>query len=52
MICDFPEDAKWLSQEERDFVKARLRKDVGESQRYKPLRMEDVLAVITDCKYN
>ena len=51
LICDFPEEAAWLTQEERNFVKTRLRKDVGESQRYKSLTLKDVLVVISDCKH-
>ncbi|EKM59630.1 uncharacterized protein PHACADRAFT_205855 [Phanerochaete carnosa HHB-10118-sp] len=29
LISDFPEEAKWLSAEEKDFVKTRLQEDVG-----------------------
>ncbi len=50
-ISDFPEEAKWLSQEEKEFVKARLYEDVGESRRDEPLTVKSVLAVFKDCTY-
>ena len=50
-ISDFPEEAKWLSQEEKEFVKARLYEDVGSSRRDEPLTAKSVLAVFKDCKY-
>lgn len=50
-IPDFPEDSKWLSDEERAYLKAKLLKDVGASARYKPLTARDVLGVFKDCKW-
>jgi hypothetical protein len=32
LIADFPEEAKWLSDDEKAFVKARLAEDMGDSQ--------------------
>lgn len=48
VICDFPEDAKWLTEEERRFVKARLQEDVGASQRHVPLTFKDIMKTIGD----
>ena len=50
-ISDFPEEAKWLSQEEKEFVKARLYEDVGASRRDEPLTVKSVLSVFKDCAY-
>ena len=49
VISDFPEEVKWLTSAERDFVETRLREDVGSSQRYRPLTVEAVLRTIKDC---
>ena len=50
LISDFPEETKWLSSDERDFVKARLIEDVGDSQRHSPLKVRDVFNIIKECK--
>lgn len=49
-ISDFPEDAKWLTEEEKEFVKARLYEDVGHSKRNESLTLRRVLDVFKDCK--
>ena len=49
-IADFPEDAKWLTNEERDFIIARLRADQGESGRTKSLTFVDIRHVLSDPK--
>lgn len=51
IIVDFPEEAKFLTDEERAFVKARLQGDVGESAREEKIKLKDVLAVFKDCKF-
>jgi hypothetical protein len=51
VISDFPEDVKWLTEEERQFVKARLQEDVGDSQRHRRLGIKEVLQTIVDRKY-
>jgi hypothetical protein len=51
VISDFPEDVKWLTEEERQFVKARLQEDVGDSQRHQRLGIKEVLQTIVDRKY-
>ena len=49
-IPDFPEEAKWLSQDEKNFVKSRLYEEVGDSQRLEPLTLKIVLDTMKDCK--
>ena len=48
-ISDFPEEVKWLTDEEKEFVKARLYEDVGHSKRHDPLTFETVMKVFKDC---
>ncbi|KAH9938667.1 major facilitator protein [Fomitopsis serialis] len=49
-ISDFPEEVTWLSPEEKEFVKARLHADVGQSRRHDPLTVRSVLSVFKDFK--
>lgn len=42
LITDFPEDAKWLNEDERAFVKARLRTDQGISELEQEISFRDV----------
>lgn len=46
----FPEDAKWLGEEERAYVKARLRKDQGRSAAERKITARDVGNVFKDFK--
>lgn len=50
LTTDFPEEAKWLSDDERAFVKARLAQDVGDSQLDARLTWRKVLGVFKDFK--
>lgn len=50
LIADFPEDVKWLTPEEREYIRVRLQDDVGESMRHKQLTPSDVLTVLKDRK--
>ncbi|EMD32285.1 hypothetical protein CERSUDRAFT_99677 [Gelatoporia subvermispora B] len=50
IITDFPEEAAWLSDDEKDFVKARLYEDVGDSKRLEPLTPRIVLNIFKDYK--
>ena len=50
VISDFPEEATWLSVEEKAFVKQRLYNDVGDSKRNIQVGFKDVLNVLKDCK--
>lgn len=47
---DFPEEVKWLSDEEREFVKSKLAKDVGKSAHHVKQDTRAVLGVLKDCK--
>jgi len=49
-IPSFPEDATWLSQPERDYVKARLRVDQGRSAAERKITLRDVGRVFKDYK--
>lgn len=50
LLPDFPEDVKWLSAEERAYVKARLRIDQGASARERKITLRDVGRVFKDYK--
>jgi len=50
LIPSFPEDATWLTQEERDYVKARLRVDQGNSAKERKITLRDVGRVFKDYK--
>lgn len=50
VIPDFPEDVKWLNEEEREFIKAKLQRDVGKSQHHLKPGLKDVLNVFKDYK--
>lgn len=50
LIADFPETAKWLNEEEKAFVKARLEEDVGDSGLTRKPTLKDVRRVFKDCK--
>ncbi|KAH8077733.1 MFS general substrate transporter [Cristinia sonorae] len=49
-ISDFPEEASWLTPTEKEFVKARLREDVGYSQHEKKLTLRLVWDTVKDVK--
>lgn len=46
----FPEEAKWLRDDERDFVRARLRVDQGHSGAERSITLKDVGKVMSDYK--
>lgn len=50
LISDFPEEAKWLTREEKQFVKDRLYEDVGDSQQDQPVTFRSALGVLKDYK--
>ena len=50
LITDFPEDAKWLNEDEKAFVKARLRSDQGISELEQTITFRDVRQVMGDYK--
>ena len=47
---DFPEESKWLTSEEKDYVSARLRVDQGRSARERQITAKDVGRVLMDYK--
>jgi hypothetical protein len=49
LLPDFPEEASFLSDQERDVVQRRLRADVGASAHEISYSMRDVLSVFRDC---
>ena len=50
LIPSFPEDATWLTQEEKDYVKARLQVDQGRSAAERKITLRDVGRVFKDYK--
>ncbi|OSD08530.1 MFS general substrate transporter [Trametes coccinea BRFM310] len=50
VIPDFPEDATWLAEDEKEFVKARLYEDVGDPRSHDPLTVKSALSVFKDYK--
>lgn len=50
IISDFPEEVKWLSEEEKAFIKQRLLDDVGDSGHHVKPGIRDVLGVFKDPK--
>ncbi|KAI1928302.1 High-affinity nicotinic acid transporter [Ophidiomyces ophidiicola] len=50
LIPDFPEDVKWMNEEERAFIQAKLAKDVGTAGHHVSLTWKDVLDVLKDVK--
>lgn len=49
LISDFPEEASWLSPDEKEFVRARLEDDVGQSGSEHSFRLADVITLLKDC---
>ncbi|KAF2142580.1 uncharacterized protein K452DRAFT_21032 [Aplosporella prunicola CBS 121167] len=49
-IPNFPEEAKWLSQEEKDYVKARLQADQGRSAVERQITARDIGKIFKDPK--
>jgi len=50
LTADFPEEAKWLSDDEKAFVKAKLAEEFGDSQLDAKQTWRDVLGVLKDFK--
>lgn len=50
LLPDFPEEAKWLSEEERAYVKARLQEDQGKSAIERKITLRDIGRVFKDPK--
>ncbi|KAF7178934.1 hypothetical protein CNMCM7691_007758 [Aspergillus felis] len=52
IVPGFPEDAKWLSEQERLFILSKLADDVGKAARHASIGWRDVLAFFKDCKHD
>ena len=50
LLPDFPEESKWLAQDEREYVAARLRLDQGPAGRDRQITLRDVGRVFKDYK--
>ena len=50
-ISDFPEEVKWLTGEEKAFIKQRLSEDVGDSGHHVKYSIQDILGVFKDREY-
>lgn len=50
LMPNFPEEAKWLTDEERSFVKARIRADQGRVAAERSISLRDVGNVFKDFK--
>ncbi|KAB8078067.1 putative MFS transporter [Aspergillus leporis] len=50
VIPDFPEEVKWLTEEEREFIRAKLARDSGGAGHDAKMGLRDVLDVFKDCK--
>ncbi|KAL5120093.1 High-affinity nicotinic acid transporter [Pleosporales sp. CAS-2024a] len=50
LLPNFPEESKWLTEDERAYVKARLQIDQGKSARERPISARDVVHVFKDPK--
>lgn len=49
LIPDFPEEATWLSADEKAVIDARLKEDVGNSGIREPMTFKRAVNVIKDC---
>lgn len=50
LLPDFPEDVKWLNEEEKSFVAARLRIDQGKAVQNRNIALRDVVNIFKDYK--
>ncbi|PWY85734.1 putative MFS transporter [Aspergillus sclerotioniger CBS 115572] len=50
VIPGFPEDVKWLNEEERTYIRAKLAQDVGKAGGDAHMGLRDVLSVFKDCE--
>ena len=50
IISDFPDDAKWLSEDERAYINARLQAEQGGSTTSRRIEVHDIVKVFTDYK--
>lgn len=48
VMCNFPEDAKWMTEQERNFIMARLEAEQGSSAIELTVRKRDIWETLTD----
>ncbi|PYI22198.1 putative MFS transporter [Aspergillus violaceofuscus CBS 115571] len=51
IIPGFPEDVKWINDEERRYIQAKLAQDVGKAGHNAHIGFREVLDVFKDCKF-
>ena len=51
LLPDFPEESKFLTEEEKEWVRTRLSQDVGESEIEEKTTWRAALKVISDCAW-
>ena len=49
-VSDFPEDAKWLTKNEREFVIQRMVEDQGTSKIEEPITLRGIIKTLTDVR--
>lgn len=52
LLPDFPEETKWLNEEERAFIREKLAKDVGKSAHNVKMGWPEIKGVLKDCEWN
>ncbi|KAI9792579.1 MAG: hypothetical protein M1816_002099 [Peltula sp. TS41687] len=50
VLPTFPEEAKWITEEERAFIEAKQRREQGDSAVHRPIVLKDIVRVFTDYK--
>ena len=51
LLPDLPEDVKWLTKEEREYLRAKLARDTGRSATEAKITFRDVVNVFKDCGF-
>lgn len=50
LIPTFPEDAKWITAEERAYIEAKQRREQGNAVSHRPIKLKDIIRVFADYK--
>lgn len=50
VISDFPERASWISEEEKEFLRVKLRADVGDSKIDDSITFKRFFSALKDCE--
>ena len=51
VISDFPEYATWLTEDEKEFIKDKLKADVGESKIGDQVTIKRFFHILKDCTF-